>query len=104
RRDRGSADEPATVHAGPPLHPRSARGLHDRGPVIPAPLALTLGDPAGVGPEIVAPAWRARKPAAPWFLVGDAALLEPYGIPVTVIDAADQAAAALHAALPALRP
>ncbi len=70
--------------------------------MIPAPLALTLGDPAGVGPEIVARAWRARKPAAPWFVVGDAALLEPYGIPVTVIDSADQAAAAFDAALPVL--
>jgi 4-hydroxythreonine-4-phosphate dehydrogenase len=40
------------------------------------PLALTLGDPAGIGPEIVAKAWRAlRTEDAPFFVVGDADLL-----------------------------
>jgi 4-hydroxythreonine-4-phosphate dehydrogenase len=40
------------------------------------PLALTLGDPAGVGPEIVAKAWRALKDDGPaFFVVGDAAAL-----------------------------
>jgi len=37
------------------------------------PLALTLGDPAGVGPEIVVKAWRALKDHGPaFFVVGDA--------------------------------
>jgi len=37
------------------------------------PLALTLGDPAGVGPEIVVKAWRALKDQGPaFFVVGDA--------------------------------
>jgi 4-hydroxythreonine-4-phosphate dehydrogenase len=37
------------------------------------PLALTLGDPAGVGPEIVVKAWRALKDEGPaFFVVGDA--------------------------------
>ena len=36
------------------------------------PLALTLGDPAGVGPEIVVKAWRALSPEGPaFFVVGD---------------------------------
>ena len=36
------------------------------------PLALTLGDPAGVGPEIVAKAWRALRGERPsFFAVGD---------------------------------
>jgi 4-hydroxythreonine-4-phosphate dehydrogenase len=38
------------------------------------PLAVALGDPAGVGPEIVAKAWqvRAERNLAPFFAVGDA--------------------------------
>ncbi|WP_380877790.1 4-hydroxythreonine-4-phosphate dehydrogenase PdxA [Sphingomonas sp. DBB INV C78] len=38
-----------------------------------APLAVALGDPAGIGPEIVAKAWEARNSAclAPFFAVGD---------------------------------
>lgn len=37
------------------------------------PLALTLGDPAGIGPEIVVKAWRAlRADGPPFFVVGDA--------------------------------
>jgi 4-hydroxythreonine-4-phosphate dehydrogenase len=40
--------------------------------VKPAPLALTLGDPAGIGPEIVVKAWRALRGTGPTFLaVGD---------------------------------
>ena len=36
------------------------------------PLALTLGDPAGIGPEITVKAWRAlRNGGAPFMLVGD---------------------------------
>ena len=36
-------------------------------------LALTLGDPAGVGPEIVVKAWRALRETGPaFFVVGDA--------------------------------
>jgi 4-hydroxythreonine-4-phosphate dehydrogenase len=36
------------------------------------PLALTLGDPAGIGPEIVVKAWRAlREDGPPFLVVGD---------------------------------
>ncbi len=36
-------------------------------------LALTLGDPAGIGPEIVVKAWRALRETGPaFFVVGDA--------------------------------
>ena len=40
------------------------------------PLALTQGDPSGVGPEIALKAFRAREAAdlAPFFVVGHAAL------------------------------
>ena len=33
------------------------------------PLALSLGDPAGIGPEIVAKAWSALRDAGPTFVV-----------------------------------
>jgi 4-hydroxythreonine-4-phosphate dehydrogenase len=43
---------------------------------VTAPLALTMGDPAGIGPEIAALAWRARGPeTAPFLFVGDVARL-----------------------------
>lgn len=38
----------------------------------PAPLALTLGDPAGVGPEIIVKAWNElRRSGPPFLVVGD---------------------------------
>lgn len=43
------------------------------------PIALTLGDPAGIGPEIALAAWRARdagKGLPPFFLVGDPEFVE----------------------------
>ncbi|HEY2358810.1 MAG TPA: 4-hydroxythreonine-4-phosphate dehydrogenase, partial [Phenylobacterium sp.] len=35
----------------------------------PGPLALTLGDPAGVGPEIIVKAWNELRGGGPPFLV-----------------------------------
>ncbi|GLK49946.1 4-hydroxythreonine-4-phosphate dehydrogenase [Brevundimonas intermedia] len=73
------------------------------------PLVLTLGEPAGVGPEIVAAAWRAlnAEPLA-FAVIGDAALLRDQGVPVIEInspaDALDRFARALpviHRPLPA---
>jgi len=45
--------------------------------VVQRPLALTLGDPAGIGPDITLLAWTARAQEAipPFVLVGDAAVL-----------------------------
>ena len=42
------------------------------------PLAVSLGDPAGIGPEIAAKAWEAREAhrLPPFFAVGDARALE----------------------------
>jgi 4-hydroxythreonine-4-phosphate dehydrogenase len=40
--------------------------------VRPGPLALTLGDPAGIGPEITVKAWQALRESGPAFLaIGD---------------------------------
>lgn len=44
--------------------------------MTPGPLALTLGDPAGIGPEIIVKAWRALRESGPrFFVVGDAGSL-----------------------------
>ena len=51
------------------------------------PLALTLGDPAGVGPEIVAKAWRALKDHGPVFVaIGDGDMLAAQGVPISRVD------------------
>lgn len=38
---------------------------------VPRPVAITMGDPAGIGPEIIAK-FAATRPPAPWIVVGDA--------------------------------
>ena len=67
------------------------------------PLALSLGDPAGVGPEIVAKAWTALKTGpTPFTVVGDAALLEREGVPVRRIASPSEAPGLFASALPVL--
>jgi 4-hydroxythreonine-4-phosphate dehydrogenase len=67
-----------------------------------APLALTLGDPAGIGPEIVVKAWQALRRDGPAFVViGDPARLE--GAPVAVVEAAADAVDTFPDRLPVLR-
>ena len=70
-------------------------------------LAVTMGDPAGVGPEIIVKAWAAmRDGGQPFFVIGDHGLL--VGAPgagdlkLERIASADQAAAAFPRALPVL--
>ena len=51
--------------SGPVRTPASSTAL---------PLAMTQGDPSGIGVEIAIKAWLARTPAsAPWFLLADPA-------------------------------
>ncbi len=69
------------------------------------PLAVTLGDPAGIGPEIIVKAWRAlRAEPLPFVVVGDAdALAAASGrTPVQRVGAPSAAAAAFPNALPVL--
>jgi 4-hydroxythreonine-4-phosphate dehydrogenase len=67
------------------------------------PLALTLGDPAGVGPEIVVKAWLALRAQGPVFVaIGDADLLAAQGAPVTRVASLAEGAAAFPDALPVL--
>lgn len=69
----------------------------------PAPLALSMGEPAGVGPEIIAAAWMALKAEGPVFVVvGDAALLRAQGQPVQTVLAASDAEAVFGRAIPVL--
>jgi 4-hydroxythreonine-4-phosphate dehydrogenase len=65
------------------------------------PLAVTLGDPAGIGPEIVAAAWSALRETGPSFVaIGDAATIAATGCAVRGIAAAKDAPAAFTDALP----
>jgi len=67
------------------------------------PLALSLGDPAGIGPEIVSAAWHALRTTGPVFAVlGDEALLAATGCPVARIADPSGAAAVFADALPVL--
>jgi len=77
---------------------------------MPAPLALTLGDPAGIGPEIALAAWRARAAyALPAFaLIGDpdhlGRVAGHLGVEtaIGVVASIEEAAAVFDEALPVL--
>jgi 4-hydroxythreonine-4-phosphate dehydrogenase len=57
------------------------------------PLAISVGDPAGIGPEIIGKAWEARKSAKlpPFFAIGDVGSFAPHwdGPVVKIGDPAD---------------
>ncbi len=72
---------------------------------LPAPLAITLGDPAGIGPEVILGAWsrlRAEGRAPPAFVTGGPGLLrscgEALGIDCPVVPIAEPAEAVFAAA------
>jgi 4-hydroxythreonine-4-phosphate dehydrogenase len=65
------------------------------------PIALSVGEPAGIGPEIAAKAWAALKDDLAFFLIGDPAHL-PEGTPVVVIGAPEAAQGAMATGLPVL--
>jgi 4-hydroxythreonine-4-phosphate dehydrogenase len=71
------------------------------------PLALTLGEPAGIGPDITLAAWLRRKELKlpPFYLLGDPGLIErrarTLGVDVRLAEvAADEACATFADALP----
>ncbi|HZV85280.1 MAG TPA: 4-hydroxythreonine-4-phosphate dehydrogenase PdxA [Brevundimonas sp.] len=69
----------------------------------PTPLALSMGEPAGVGPEIIAKAWAALRASGPAFVVvGDAALLARQGQAVRAVTSAREAASVFGEAIPVL--
>ncbi len=74
------------------------------------PLALTMGEPAGIGGEITLKAWIARdhERLPPFFAIDDPARLETvatamgHNVPVRTIAAAEEAPAVFRHALPVL--
>ena len=74
---------------------------------MPAPLALTLGEPAGIGPDITFAAWRRRTALglSPFYLLADPLFISRCAeriapdVPITVLDPAT-APAAFKDALP----
>ena len=67
------------------------------------PIALTCGEPAGVGPEIAVKAWAAAGPDCPFFWIGDPRHL-PGDVPVVDLDSPGDAATAIAAGrFPVLR-
>ncbi len=66
------------------------------------PIALTCGEPAGIGPELAARAWAELGPTLPFFLIGDPAHL-PAGTPFFEIMDPSKAVAACAGGLPVLR-
>jgi len=77
-------------------------------PPIPdaAPFAITMGDPAGIGPEVIAKAWAVRdaQGLSPFFTVGDSrAISAVWDGPVERIGSPDEAAGVFDRALPCLQ-
>ncbi|WP_374944022.1 4-hydroxythreonine-4-phosphate dehydrogenase PdxA [Sphingomonas sp.] len=71
-----------------------------------APLAVSMGDPAGVGPEILAKAWEARTKRAlpPFVAIGDArAVARVWAGPIAIVDGLAAGAARFDDALPVLQ-
>lgn len=66
------------------------------------PIALTMGEPAGIGADITGAAWQALRDTDCFFLIGDAAFL-PKDIPVQAITDPSEAAAIMPGALPVLQ-
>jgi 4-hydroxythreonine-4-phosphate dehydrogenase len=80
--------------------------LSAAGPDPLAPLAVSLGDPAGVGPEVVAKAWAIRSAhrLPPFFAIGDRRSIEAvWDGPIEQIARPGDAAAAFECGLPLLQ-
>ena len=79
--------------------------ITDAAPLL-APFAVSLGDPAGIGPEIVAKSWvmREARGLPAFFAGGDAASLRAVWLgPVERIDSPEEAAQVFPRALPCLQ-
>jgi len=70
------------------------------------PLAVAVGDPAGIGPEIAAKAWMAREVHAlhPFFVVGDARSIETvWSGPLALITDPEDASGVFDRGLPVIQ-
>ncbi|WP_343056806.1 4-hydroxythreonine-4-phosphate dehydrogenase PdxA [Sphingomonas xinjiangensis] len=69
------------------------------------PLAVSMGDPAGIGPEIIAKAWKARElhSLAPFFVIGNPkAIAAVWDGPISIIGSPHDAASRFAETLPVL--
>jgi len=73
------------------------------------PLIVTMGDPAGVGPEIIARAWSVLSsppgplaPITPFVVVGDAETMKAQGQPVEAVLSPSDASTVFGRAIPVL--
>lgn len=66
------------------------------------PLALSIGEPAGIGAEIAVKAWRALGRDLPFFVIGDPRHLSGLGEPLVEIDAPSDTLSASAHGLPVL--
>lgn len=66
-----------------------------------APVAITCGEPAGIGPEVTAKAWAALRDQVPMVWLGDPRHL-PEGTPFTAVRSADEALQVCASTLPVL--
>ncbi|MBF9044725.1 4-hydroxythreonine-4-phosphate dehydrogenase PdxA [Rhodobacterales bacterium HKCCE4037] len=66
------------------------------------PIALSVGEPAGVGPELAARAWQTLGPDLPFFVIGDPRHLSGFDAPIEEIDQPADALAAARSGLPVL--
>src|SRR5579871_4046797 len=73
------------------------------------PLALTMGDPAGIGGELTLRSWLMLRACGPAFVALDdpvrlAALVAQLelDVPIRIVDSADQAGTVFSSALPVL--
>jgi len=66
-----------------------------------AAVAVSCGEPAGIGPELAAAAWRSLGRELPFLWIGDPAHLPP-GTPVAAVDAPAETAEAGRHGLPVL--
>lgn len=69
--------------------------------LLPRPIALSCGEPAGIGPEITVKAWQLLKKSCPFFWIGDPRHL-PQDTPVALIKTPDEALDFCAQALPVL--
>jgi len=72
----------------------------------PSPLAVSLGDPAGIGPEVIAKCWdnRAEFGLPPFVAIGDGrSIAAVWDGPIEVVDDPSQADAAFDYALPLIQ-
>jgi 4-hydroxythreonine-4-phosphate dehydrogenase len=67
-----------------------------------APVALTVGEPAGIGPEIAAMAWTRLGGRLPFFVIGDPEHFRGLGVPVCPIATPAETGRRLAEGLPVL--